>query len=548
VKCFGNTVKSIEISTTSGIPRIKAKMSGLKSTRRMPTRVTIAGRMGGFAAPRRQRPIKERQRVRSSATTSSTASTRRVDWMKKKYVVKQRKMVNQQENIRSKVTIHPRVQIRTKRQTSGSPENPPAAPVKKRRISVISNNITKRMMIQVERTPSVVSNLHIPSKYAQLEHVPKRNVVRRSDMKRFTINQSVERSSQATNHDIPHSKVTTKKVYNEKHVFTKVRKPSSRAQAKRKPKVRGRPTTSLTVKAPDAEEDNSSVYSYSSDDSVSEDENRRSKKNLGPVMKSTTVTRGGHIMLRNLPKEINARMLMMELFRDDGDVINAIVHSDDKGVQLGTGEVVFAKRKEAHYAIVRHCGSVWRGKKIKMTMIGQMIEQPVAKIMSRRERRRKAIRKKRNESSRSAKGWDVVAPPVQNEMSVNQLPVEEKVDLLGVVEEPGGDEEGHSMLMPIDEPYQEETINQEIEHQDDTLSKAMDRNGLVVDAGTQFSNRVDHKPSEASLKRKKQFEYIPAGKEDNTGYHVTLKNMQQYTYLNELTDSDEGDQHFLRSS
>jgi len=541
VKCFGTTVISIKILTNSGLLRIKAKMSGLKSTRRMPTRVTITGRMGGFAAPRRQRPLKERQRVRSLTTPSFTASTRRVDWMKRKYVVKQRKSVNQQKSIGSNLTIHPRVQIRTKRQTSGSPENPPAVPVKKRRISVISNNTTKKMMIQVERTPSVVSNLNIPSMYAQLEHVPKRNVVRRSDMKQFTINQSVKRSSLATNHAIASSKVNTKKVYNEKHIFTKARKPSSRAQAKRRPKMRGRPTTSLTVKAPDVEEDNSSVYSYSSDDSVSEDENRRSKKNLGPVMKSTTVTRGGHIMLRNLPKEINARMLMMELFRDDGDVINAIVHSDDKGVQLGTGEVVFAKRKEAHYAIVRHCGSVWRGKKIKMTMIGQMIEQPVAKIMSRRERRRKAIRKKRKESSRSAKGWDVVAPPVQNEMSVNQLPVEEKVDLLGVVEEPGGDEEGHSMLMPIDEPYQEETINQEIEHQDDTLSKAMDRNGLVADAGTQFSNRAD-------LKRKPQFEYIPAGKEDNTGYHVTLKNMQQYTYLNELTDSDEGDQHFLRSS
>merc|ERR1719419_1262390 len=109
---------------------------------------------------------------------------------------------------------------------------------------------------------------------------------------------------------------------------------------------------------------------------------------------------------------------MMELFRDDGDVINAIVHSDDKGVQLGTGEVVFAKRKEAHNAIVRHCGSVWRGKKIKMTMIGQMIEQPIAKIMSRRERRNKDIRKRKRGSLPSAKSWDVVAPPFQIKMLV----------------------------------------------------------------------------------------------------------------------------------
>jgi len=446
------------------------------------------------------------------------------------------------------ITLQPRIEIRTKRKSPG-PENPPAAPIKKRRISMISNNITQKMMIQVEPTPSVISEVPIRGKYTKLQIPPKRNVIRRSDMKLFTINQSIDGSSMVTDQVVMHHpEVNRSTVASAKHIFTKRQRASSGARVKKRTKIRAKPTTSLIVRAPYAEGDSSSVYSYSSEDSVSEDENRRSKKNLGPVMKSTTVTRGGHIMLRNLPKEINARMLMMELFRDDGDVINAIVHSDDKGVQLGTGEVVFAKRKEAHNAIVRHCGSVWRGKKIKMTMIGQMIEQPMAKIMSRKERRRKDIRKKKKrEGLRSSRAWDVVASPKKQTIRVHHSVAKTKDDTYDVVEEPiGNNEEEHTVILPDEEAYEEEIVKHDIEPADDTLSKAMDRNGLVLDAGTQFSSRGEPKISDASPKRKKQLEYIPAEMEDTTGYHVTLKNLQQYTKLNELTDSDDGD--FLRST
>jgi len=445
------------------------------------------------------------------------------------------------------ITIQPRIEIRTKRK-SPRPENPPAAPIKKRRISMISNNITQKMMIQVEPTPSVISELPIMSdKYTKLQNPPKRNVIRRSEMKRFTIKQSIDGASMVSDQVVMHHpEVNRARTDSAKHIFTKRQRSSTAGKVKKRMKTRAKPATSLIVRAPYAEGDSSSVYSYSSEDSVSEDENRRSKKNLGPVMKSTTVTRGGHIMLRNLPKEINARMLMMELFRDDGDVINAIVHSDAKGVQLGTGEVVFARRKEAHNAIVRHCGSVWRGKKIKMTMIGQMIEQPMAKIMSRKERRRKDIRKKKREGLRPSRDWDAGASHSKQTERVHHSPAKTKDDQYDVVEEPvGNNDEEHTVILPNEVPYEEEIVKHNIEPPDDTLSKAMDRNGLVLDAGTQFSSRGEPKTSNASPKRKQQLEYIPAEMEDSTGYHVTLKNLQQYAKLNELTDSDDGD--FLRS-
>jgi len=520
-------------------------MSGLNNTRRMPTRVTIAARKGGFIAPRRKGHTRKRQLVRNMVAQNSPASGRRVDLMRRKYVVKQRKTTGGQQTSGTSITIQPRIEIRTKRKSPGSPENPPAAPIKKRRISMISNNITQKMMIQVEPTPSIVTDLPIIcGKYTKMQHPPKRNVVRRSEMKRFTINQAIEGSVATDQVVVRNQAINRKTVNSANHIFTKKQRAGTRV--KNRSKVTTKPTTSLIVRAPYAEDDSSSAYSYSSEDSVSEDEFRRSKKNLGPVMKSTTVTRGGHIMLRNLPKEINARMLMMELFRDDGDVINAIVHSDDKGLQLGTGEVVFAKRKEAHNAIFRHCGSVWRGKKIKMTMIGQMIEQPMAKIMSRKERRRKDIGKKKR-SLRPSRGWDGCASPNQNTMRVHQSPTKNRDDQYEVVEEPGGtNEEEHTGILPNEEAYEEEIVSHKTEHPDDTISKAMDRNGLVLDAGTQFSTREEPKTSDPSDKRKQQLVYIPAEMEDTTGYHVTLKNLQQYANLNELTDSDDGD--FLRSS
>jgi len=230
-------------------------------------------------------------------------------------------------------------------------------------------------------------------------------------------------------------------------------------------------------------------------------------------------------MLRNLPKEINARMLMMELFHDDGDVINAIVHSDERGLPLGTGEVMFAKRKEAHRAIVRHRGSIWRGKKIKMTMIGQMMNGAPAKIMTRRERRRKEVDRRRKSAKTDVhkakkKRYDAVHEPVvgrdedEEEANKTAVCVHEKEEELFYVE-PDGD-----------------------------VPKPLTRNNMeleTAEASIRVLPKSTHNPHQS------QYEYIANDLEDenSANFHVTLKNLQQYTELNEMPDSE--DEQFLGS-
>jgi len=158
------------------------------------------------------------------------------------------------------------------------------------------------------------------------------------------------------------------------------------AKARRAKKPKPTPPTE-PIESSSSSEDEGSFYSSSSDSENSgldADENQ-----LGPSMKISSVRRGGHVVLRNLPKNVTPRMLIMELFRKDGEIIKAVIHADENGQSLGTGEVIFSKRREAKAAVRKHRGTEYRGKRIRLTMIGRMIEEPKTYINTRRQRRKK---------------------------------------------------------------------------------------------------------------------------------------------------------------
>jgi len=498
----------------------------MNNTWKKPTRVAITGRM---RPPSASRDIKRitRTSARSLSTHNNQVAGRKVDLMKGTHMANLKKTVIDLRNESTSTINKPRIQIGGMLKTHGYLENPPVTPSRKRRISVINKNISQNMMIQLKPALSIITNLPKHNKNTKLEYVPKRNVVKRTNLKRSTID--LTGKNMVIDNEQIQETIGNWQEPQEKQHFVKIRKPPFTGRVSKRVRMRLHPQT-LIEKAAQAADDSSSAYSYSSNNS--EDEIHRSKKNLGPVIKSTTVARGGHIMLRNLPTEINARMLMMELFREDGDVINAVVHSDETGVQLGTGEVIFAKRKEAQNAIDRHCGSVWRGKKIKMTMIGQVIEKPVTTIMTRRERRNRTRKRKRG-SLRPNNANTLISLP-KNTVQAHH-PLANEIEQDGFVEEPGWYSEEE---LPIGKPSQPQ--NQEEISSEDTITKVMDQNGLTLDARDIFPPQIEDQTPTSGPKRK-QVEYIPPEVEDDTGFHVTLKNLKQYTYLSLLSDSDAED-------
>jgi len=342
-------------------------------------------------------------------------------------------------------------------------------------------------------------------------------------------------------------------------VITTKASPVVKKRVKRRPQAP--PPQPIVIAAPPNtnHNDDSSVYSYSSDDTGSDIDGttgRRSKRALGPVMKAHTVTKGGHIMLRNLPDGINARMMMMELFRDDGEIINAIVHADHKGEPTGTGEIVFSSRKDAHSAIVRHRGSIWRGNKIKMTMIGQMVEEQTTTIelrgarRDREERERKERRKKRKPSRSSVRAHMMVVPQPPNTSIADPLEQEEgwednEADAGHVVEtqaelaeeayeEEEVEEQGEEVAAGEEEAGAEEVEYEEVEEEVEDQAEEEVEADFPDDAqpdeqvqDTIAKHGLTYASAEGPVQP--QFTYIPTEDHDqNTNFHVTLKNFKEY--------------------
>lgn len=83
-------------------------------------------------------------------------------------------------------------------------------------------------------------------------------------------------------------------------------------------------------------------------------------------------SRATSIIIENLSKEVTATYLIMKVFDGDGEIISAIVHTDDKGESLGTAELIFAEEGKAVSALRRHQREIVLGKAIKMRLCNKM--------------------------------------------------------------------------------------------------------------------------------------------------------------------------------
>lgn len=94
------------------------------------------------------------------------------------------------------------------------------------------------------------------------------------------------------------------------------------------------------------------------------------KAGLGPAIEHYQAKGGALVLIRSLPKSVAGHHLIMDLFPDAGEILSSIVHTDAQGKSTGSGEVHFARLKDAQKAISEHRGSVYGGNKISMTLIG----------------------------------------------------------------------------------------------------------------------------------------------------------------------------------
>jgi RNA recognition motif-containing protein len=80
------------------------------------------------------------------------------------------------------------------------------------------------------------------------------------------------------------------------------------------------------------------------------------------------------IFVRDLHPSVAAKDLIMDVFREDGDITSVSVHADVHGQSLGTAEVQFRSGEEAESAYRRHNGRVYKGKPMRMSLVGLEIK------------------------------------------------------------------------------------------------------------------------------------------------------------------------------
>eukprot|EP00492_Amphilonche_elongata_P002039 TRINITY_DN2332_c0_g1_i1.p1 TRINITY_DN2332_c0_g1~~TRINITY_DN2332_c0_g1_i1.p1 ORF type:complete len:124 (+),score=31.91 TRINITY_DN2332_c0_g1_i1:563-934(+) len=79
---------------------------------------------------------------------------------------------------------------------------------------------------------------------------------------------------------------------------------------------------------------------------------------------------GALILVRNLPKEVTARHLLLELFDRTPGIEQVAIHTDDNGESNGTADVAVSDVATAREVIAKSRTSVYRGHEIYMTLMG----------------------------------------------------------------------------------------------------------------------------------------------------------------------------------
>jgi len=148
----------------------------------------------------------------------------------------------------------------------------------------------------------------------------------------------------------------------------------------------------------------------SSEESESESESEEDP-GLGPKLQ--VKADGALILVRNLPKEVTSRDLLLELFDQTPGIEQIAVHTDENGLSKGTADVAVSDLETARDVIAQNRSIAYRGHEIYMTLMGtstitttkQQVIAPMPKQhrMKKRETKEKETEriKERNEKIRT---------------------------------------------------------------------------------------------------------------------------------------------------
>jgi len=101
----------------------------------------------------------------------------------------------------------------------------------------------------------------------------------------------------------------------------------------------------------------------------------RTQQNLqGEGEGDGNVPTGTSVFVRNLPTNISAIQLIMDVFSEEGDISSAVVHTDPDGNSIGTAELTFETKEDAQRAIKYHNGHKIHGRTIKMCLLANEVK------------------------------------------------------------------------------------------------------------------------------------------------------------------------------
>ena len=78
------------------------------------------------------------------------------------------------------------------------------------------------------------------------------------------------------------------------------------------------------------------------------------------------------VLVRNLPSTMTSSSLMLQVFPNDGDIVEVNVHVDNFGKCIGSAEVTFLYKEEAQLVVHNKAGLMINKQAIQLTILGQV--------------------------------------------------------------------------------------------------------------------------------------------------------------------------------
>merc|ERR1712048_367984 len=108
------------------------------------------------------------------------------------------------------------------------------------------------------------------------------------------------------------------------------------------------------------------------EESASEEEESDSESEehrLGPRLNINT-SKGALILMRNIPKDVSGRELLIELFHDVAGIEQISVFTDEEGNSKGMADIAFSSASEARECIKSCRNIIYRNHEIYLTLMG----------------------------------------------------------------------------------------------------------------------------------------------------------------------------------